>query len=50
MLKIFFNDSVSIVWFNFLESQLKVWYNTIKNTKWYYFRQWSSWRTGYFSK
>jgi hypothetical protein len=24
MLKIFFNDSVSIVWFNFLESQLKV--------------------------
>jgi hypothetical protein len=30
MLKIFFNDPVSIVWFHFLESQLKVCCNTIK--------------------
>jgi hypothetical protein len=30
MLKIFFNDPVSIVWFHFLESQLKVYCNTIK--------------------
>jgi hypothetical protein len=30
MLKIFFNDPVSIVWFHFLESELKVCCNTIK--------------------
>jgi hypothetical protein len=30
MLKIFFNDPVSIVWFHFLESQLKVCCNSIK--------------------
>jgi hypothetical protein len=30
MLKIFFNDPVSIVWFHFLESQLNVCCNTIK--------------------
>jgi hypothetical protein len=29
--EIFFNDPVSIVWFHFLESQLKVYCNTIKN-------------------
>jgi hypothetical protein len=31
ILKIFFNDPVSIVWFNFLKNQLKVCYNTTKN-------------------
>jgi hypothetical protein len=31
MLKIFFNDPVSLVWFHFLESQLKICCNTIKN-------------------
>jgi hypothetical protein len=45
-----FNDPVSIVWFYFLESQLKVCCNTIKNRKWHCFKQWSSWRAGYFSK
>jgi hypothetical protein len=30
MLKIYFNDPVSIVWFRFFESRLRVCWNTIK--------------------